>query len=1004
MKTFFLLCLLLFGIFIFLKFQKHETQNRIQEIQRQTDELQNQLQFIGSRLALPPTVIGLYLRQEKYFSHTLWESLIASVQSLKKLLERFPKADLNAIQSGDEQIQILLGLIRKFQSPEGLGNRDAYNCRAEAFLLKKWSGFFDRCESNPLTPAQRRACVNDDDSTLVVAGAGSGKTSTIISKCIYLINAGLARPSQILLLAYNRNAAEEMKERIQKKINGETVDVFTFHSFGNQILKKCGDHAVRVTNFVEQQDEFDRFLISVVQSLSKYDPQYKTALVEFFQNHQVPVYAESDFENANIFSAFRNSLDLRTFNREYVKSGGELRIANLLFRWRIPYAYEARYPLPVGTTSYKPDFLITDLPFDGDSHGTLFTDKSVKTVQKGAKTAWIEYFGIDKNGNVAPYVDKQKYLDSRQWKRNVHRHNGTHLIELTTGDLQNNRLESKLRQELSLLGFRIDPMSDDEFLNNLWLSNRPLNAKWQHFADLIRNFLSLYKDSGYTRDEIFRQASSCGFDMERIRRFWFLFHPVLEAYEKFNSEHHSIDFSDMVSRSCKLIARSADLLPYKYVLVDEFQDISHSRGLLLDTILNYSQNAKLFAVGDDWQSIYRFSGSDLKLFVQFERHYPKSSILQLDRTYRFSDKLHILSANFVTKNPLQFKKQMTSNKCSFVPSAVAVDVRKLWKNRHGGASTASTRQDRAAYYHEAILAYLRKIEAQPKANRNKQPSVMLLGRMTWDKMPALASTQLKKLQEQFPSLDLSYKTVHASKGLEADYVLLIGVDSNIFPSEKQSDQIIEATLPTVETYPYAEERRLFYVGMTRCKQRLVILFDSMNPSPFISELTQESSPELLTQYSDCASNIACPHCSEGHLIFHSNPDGSKKYYQCCNPFCHDFFSCCPQCGSPLVQNHEGQYCLNKECTFVEIRCPVCGTGFLKKRLNSRNGTVFYGCSSWRSNGPSCSGILQEKEAERQLTAFKSDIQAFRRKIPKQTDRPINNTDTTIIASPLRQNT
>lgn len=942
-----------------------------QQIRLQSSGLASTLSSLLDSLPLSRNTLEQYLSGHKYFSHTDWERLQECRQILLQTLRNHPLADYEAIEQPPAQFLLRFALAVK----SGLGNREDYNRKAEDFLLSHWEKFFDQCESNPLTQAQRRACINDDDNTLVVAGAGSGKTSTIISKCLYLIQSGLALPEQILLLAYNRNAADEIKERIKRKIGSTKLDVHTFHSFGNKILNQHNDNNLRLTNFVEQDVEFSRFIVSTVQEAAEKNPAYKKTLIRFFQEHQIPVYAESDFSDADLFNAFRNSLDLRTFRNELVKSGGELYIANLLYRWQIPYAYEARYP-HITNASYKPDFLITDQPFAQSETNPLYSERSFRTIRSGARVAWIEYFGIDRNGNLAPFINREEYLKSRQWKRDLHQANATSLIELTTGDLQDGLLEEKLRHALCELGFEINPMSDEEFLHNLWTENRPLHPKWQEFISLIRNFLVLFKDSGYSDEEILARARQFHYDAVRIDAFLTLFRPVITRYEEFKRHHYEIDFSDMVLRSCEILDRQQERLPYRYVLVDEFQDVSRSRSLLLNSVLRNASSARLFAVGDDWQSIYRFSGSDLDLFVHFDRHYPKCSILQLDKTYRFSNKLNSLSSGFICKNPEQFKKHMTAVKLVDKPSALAVDVRKLMLKMSSQSFELKSALDSTLCYRNALYWCLHRISEKHKELDSQPPTVLLLGRMMWKNMPSLSKITEAELRKSFPLLSISYRTIHSAKGLEADYVLLIGIDSGVFPCTKQSDQIIESVLPMVESYPYAEERRLFYVGMTRPKKHLIILYDSVKPSPFMSELTRESPPDLLSQYSDASYEISCPRCKDGNLILHASRSGGR-YYQCSNGLCSEVFSRCPNCGAPLIKDHTGRYCLNSQCNYIEIRCNKCASGFMKRRINSRNGHMFYGCSNWNSLGSGCSQTMQCEMAQKAINNYKGNIQKKR---------------------------
>lgn len=382
-------------------------------------------------------------------------------------------------------------------------------------------------------------------------------------------------------------------------------------------------------------------------------------------------------------------------------------------------------------------------------------------------------------------------------------------------------------------------------------------------------------------------------------------------------------------------------------------DISRSRARLLTALLEAGDGTKLFAVGDDWQSIYRFSGSDTRYVSAFETFFGRGTVLQLDTTYRYPEELHKLTADFVTQNPAQLKKDLHSLKPAGYPCALMRNIRsfvpcdKTMTDEEKTLKRAGFPPARA--YRMAIEVYLTIFTKKAKERDGQMNRVMLLGRRRWENMPALRECPtVAELRRHFPELEIHYRTVHAAKGLEADYVIMVGNDAEVFPSEREGDQIVEAVLPISETYPFAEERRLFYVAMTRAKHFLVMLYDGERESLFMSELRRTASSELLKSVGDDP-HTRCPHCGLGLLSKQKARDG-KPYFVCTNnATCGQFFPTCPDCGSPLDENNTGRYCLNPECSHLELHCPKCGIGFLRKRHQKATGHAFFSCSLFGNN-------------------------------------------------------
>jgi DNA helicase-4 len=273
----------------------------------------------------------------------------------------------------------------------------------------------------------------------------------------------------------------------------------------------------------------------------------------------------------------------------------------------------------------------------------------------------------------------------------------------------------------------------------------------------------------------------------------------------------------MIRRATEHVRACRYRSPYRHLLVDEFQDISDGRAQLLLTLRAQHADARIFAVGDDWQSIYRFAGSDIHLMRNFGRVFGGTfagsdgvhSTVDLGRTFRSVDKIAHAARRFVLQNPLQIEKQVVPATTTEAPA-----IKVLWH----------TRADEDAAL-QAVLADLQ--------NNSGGTDVLFLGRYR-----SVRPAHLSELQANHPQLAIDFKTAHGSKGLEADHIIILRATSGRmgFPSEIIDDSLLDMVLPASEAFEHAEERRLFYVALTRARKSVTILTDKGSPSAFVREL------------------------------------------------------------------------------------------------------------------------------------------------------------------------
>ena len=508
----------------------------------------------------------------------------------------------------------------------------------------RFQSFFDTIEKNPLTTAQRRACIVSEDHNLVLAGAGTGKTSTMIGRAGYLLATEQTAPEQILMLAYAKKAAGEMQERqdqcLRTILQKHTPAIKTFHALGLEIIGKVDGKRPAITSFAEDNVAFTRFVTDVINRLMA-DAAYKSKAAQFCAN------------------------------RHHPKSAAE-------------------------------------------------------------------------------------------------------------------------------------------------------------FSQLMADFLMLFKQSYLTLDELSVKAGKYT-DVQRFSLLMALFEPLLSAYQQYLAERNEIDFADMIGKAISYVESGRYQSPYQHILVDEFQDISQERARLIKALLTQRSDTVLFAVGDDWQSIYRFTGSDISITRQFKKMFGASAITALDTTFRFNNKIGDVASAFVLKNPDQIKKTINS---VFVISDPAISLIRIPASERG--------------LHLALNAISQKASGQP----NQKTTVAVLARFNFIFGNESHGTLKQQMERQYPQLDIEFMSVHASKGKEADYVITLGLTNGKygFPSQKETDPILEFLLPEKETFSYAEERRLFYVALTRARHRVYLVYHPAEPSPFISELINQKYPVCTDEF------------------------------------------------------------------------------------------------------------------------------------------------------------
>ncbi len=765
----------------------------------------------------------------------------------------------------------------------------------EAFVaneLVRSGSFFDQLEAHPLTEEQRRAVVIDGRRNLVIAAAGSGKTSVIVAKAGWLVRKGYCRPSELLMLAFARDAREELQERIDQRLGARMMGdatVHTFHALGMVIIGEAGRRRPALTTTAENDRALFDLLKGFVTDLLA-DRQLSEVWCEWFQKGFAPYRSCQEFSNWSEYYDYIRQFDIRSLKGEIVRSFEECEIANFLYLNGIPYTYEAPYEHDLSTSKkrqYKPDFHLPD------------------------HNIYIEHFGINESGDTASFVDREQYQRDMDWKREVHAEHGTVLIETFSYEHTKGKLLRNLTGKLAAHGVELSPIPPGEMFNALNEQGRI-----DPFTRLVATFLQHFKGSRLSFADLVERAEH-GHARIRAQAFLKLFRPIYARYQEMLKASGEIDFHDMINRATDLVEAGCYRSLFRYILVDEFQDISPSRARLLKALLDSSPGTQMFAVGHDWQAIYRFGGSDISVMRDFEEHFGAFERIDLATTFRCADRIATVATNFVLRNAAQLPKTVRAMRRADSP------VIHIGVPGEQDLSLLKVSLDRVA----------------EDAGRNQGRSDVLLLSRYRHRRPQHIST----LARQYPGLRLSWSTIHRSKGLEADYVVVLGLCAGKygFPAAVADDPLLDLVLAEPEAHPDAEERRLLYVAITRAGRQVFLLAEGGPPSVYVRELLDGGYD--VTEFGRTPdAMIPCPHCSGGQLRRRESGVG-RVFFGCSNfPLCEYTARACPKCGIGVpVKSGDAFRC--RGCDAEIEACPLCGN-WIEIRMGSYG--RFFGCSNW----------------------------------------------------------
>lgn len=959
---------------------------------------------------------------DNYFSHNWKQKLLLWHKNAIPKVKKFKEDYAEYISSEDEKF------FEKFYNKPETFETDTKQAN-ERYInqeLKDNSDLFDDLDGKSLDSQQREAIVVDEDAVKVIAGAGSGKTFTIQGKVKYLTEKRDVDPSEILAISFSNASVDDLKERI-----AEPIDIKTFHKVGKDILTQYNQYSRPDTSALKRI--IKRYLTK--KALKNEDISKK--LIEFFSFYiNVPPSDDDikyegdllDWQEGVDFSTLKRRFKNKqreTLNNEIVRSYEELYIANFLFIYGIKYTYEKIYSYPNKNferefNKFKeflfsfneeiPDELKNDITKDLLNLTDIFEEYEIKDYLPDFYlddyNIYIEHFGLNRNceNHLIGGKSSEEYVKEMEWKRKVHKKYGTTLIETFSYYQSENRLLTRLAEKLQAQGVEFNEIDYREVYRIL-LENKTIK-EWEDFIVLLKTFIELFKGNNYDETKFKEFYDYVGglkdsFSKDRTIAFLKIVEEIYNDYEAYLLKIKKIDFNDMINKASDCIVKNGLDLPYKYIIVDEYQDTSFTRYNLLRNICD-SIGAKIMVVGDDWQSIYSFSGCDVNIFTKFDNFFDVCETRYIEKTYRNSQQLIDASSNFVMKNPDQTRKELKSSKSLKYPIKLVnfdndfdeiLKFELIIKNIINQSTFKNKKILILGRNNKDIFNLLKNFNVENEYGKRK---FEILG----DEDKLRRNKFVKIVYRESPDVNIEYRTVHQSKGLECDNVILINLKNwkAGFPNKMVDDPVLNFVKRNGDSFSYAEERRLFYVALTRTKNNVYLLAPYFKSSVFVQELKTDANVELLNLEHNrletlkniekngeryvIPTKLKCPVCKTGVVLLESfwNKGKLNRVLKCSHNMAPPFNRCnweggyygseledlddieyCPSCDGILIKRyrhsdgHPFLGCTNfrktgcrgkgKKLEYIGKTCPKCGKP-LVKRVNGEDNSLFVGCSGF----------------------------------------------------------
>jgi DNA helicase-4 len=717
----------------------------------------------------------------------------------------------------------------------------------EEMLVPYIQAYFEEKINQRLNAEQSRALAKRSPGLLIAARAGSGKTRVLASKAAFLVDRFQINPDHILVMAFNRSAADEIRNRIRRDYKQPGFEsARTFHSLAHQLVRPTEDLL-----YDETDDVITRKMSLFVQQLLKEqirNPVFIEKMYSFFRKEMREIERTGFFLDEEAYFDFRRNLLQVTLNGERVKSTGEKIIADYLFEHDISYGYEKVWLW--GSQIYRPDF----------------------SIYEQQKDYVIEFWGIDENdpGKQVPPEWSQtwdEYYTEMQAKRAFWKEKSVVLIETSIQDLRKGReaFEEILKRKLAKAGIDKPKLTSIELIHKI----RDKDYTITRLSELFTQFVQRAKKQALKAQDVQKLLHSYQPKDYREEVFLDLACRVYVEYEQALIRQRKIDFDDLMMRATEKVhetrgecaislgnpkSRSFRMNDLRWILIDEYQDFSELFYRLITAIQTYNPQVQLFCVGDDWQAINGFAGSDLQFFDKFREWVKDGQVAHLLTNFR-SQAAIVRTGNALMQGCGRPGEHLPQKNGGDVQIGYMDDV---WiEFRNNDASAIQKTEDKRFLITEAALngndkkynrivasKYLKKCYQIITSPENQGKSVAILSRTNWIDgvklsefknrlIASLTTADLKTIED--PKNKINVQTAHKYKGLEADLVIILGACNGAFPLLHPDNALFEIFGKTLLD-AFEEERRLFYVALTRAKTSLYILTEKGRESVFLKRL------------------------------------------------------------------------------------------------------------------------------------------------------------------------
>ena len=710
-----------------------------------------------------------------------------------------------------------------------------------------------KTDLSALNDRQREAVMSEQKRLLVLAGAGSGKTKTLLQKLVYLIEERSVGPSSILAVTFTKNAANEMIDRliiaadhtgrfekiisdkyissVEKDVERrsyakrfkwiENLTLRTFHSFCYSVLRNFGvnefDNKFKIIGDEKREEDNDvskyiapetafeayhKLLIELCED-SNYLLDLKRYILDYvIDKIHIEKYRKKLPKDGKYFTAL-SGIKVRSKSEQY--------IADWLYRHNLQFEYEPL--LNIKDFDFNPDFYIpaANLYLEHVSDKSYAMRNKEEQFEKGKLLLVRTYEQMTKDSALFNHaldkIIKNRILDGPNGSR--------------------------------LLSYR------EEFNN--------YHEDVKDFIIQVMRVTDMIKVESLDMEKI--ETRAAGDQHERVRNFYRLAFPLIKRYTGYCINKSYLDFNDMISRTISLFRNHADILhkfrtQYQYILVDEFQDVNNLQVELINLLL--TESTQLFCVGDDWQSIYGFRGSNVSYIIEFEKHFKNSTIIKLNLNYRSTENIVGASNEVIRRNRFKVDKEIYASKRSEHKIVVY---------------TGNEEAENLTFCVDRIRELLHQGVASD--------DILFLYRRS-----KMFSPYFFRFRKE--GLKVQAKTIHGAKGLEAKVVVIIGLTDGYggFPDIWMEDRIFQVIKKANHDQLLEEERRLFYVAVTRAKDKLFLITEKGNESSFLKEI-----PETFT----VKSTTALPSLVEKVLTCEN----------CFSQLDSKLYAFCPYCGFKL---------------------------------------------------------------------------------------------------------